>query len=85
MTSRVYNFSPGPAVLPIPVLEQIQRDMLALPGVGCSILEVSHRGPAFSDILARAKSDLKRLLGLSDRYRILFLQGGEIVHCGHNL
>jgi phosphoserine aminotransferase len=76
MTDRVYNFSPGPAVLPVPVLEQAQRDLLALPGAGASILEVSHRSKAFEGILADAKSRLKALLGIPDGYHILFLQGG---------
>ena len=76
MTDRVYNFSPGPAVLPVPVLEQAQRDLLALPGAGASILEVSHRSKAFEGILADAKSRLKALLGIPDNYQILFLQGG---------
>ena len=76
MTDRVYNFSPGPAVLPVPVLEQAQRDLLALPGAGASILEISHRSKAFEGILADAKSRLKALLGIPDGYQILFLQGG---------
>jgi phosphoserine aminotransferase len=76
MTDRVYNFSPGPAVLPMPVLEQAQRDLLALPGAGASILEISHRSKAFEGILADAKSRLKALLGIPDNYHILFLQGG---------
>lgn len=76
MTDRVYNFSPGPAVLPVPVLEQAQRDLLCLPGAGASILEVSHRSKAFEAILADAKSRLKGLLGIPDNYQILFLQGG---------
>lgn len=76
MTDRVYNFSPGPAALPVPVLEQVQRDLLALPGAGASILEISHRSKAFDEILADAKSRLKALLGIPDNYQILFLQGG---------
>ena len=77
MTDRVFNFSPGPAVLPLSVLQQVRQDMIALPGVGCSILEISHRGAAFLDILARAKADLVELLRIPDNYRILFLQGGS--------
>ena len=77
MTERVYNFSPGPAVLPLPVLEQAQRDLLALPGVGISILEISHRSKPFLDILAAAKQALKRLLAIPDNYQIVFLQGGS--------
>ena len=77
MTDRVYNFSPGPAVLPLPVLEHVRRDMISLPGVGCSILELGHRTAAFRDILARTKEDLIRLLGIPDNFRVLFLQGGS--------
>jgi phosphoserine aminotransferase len=74
--SRVYNFSSGPAVLPLPVLEEIQRDLLALPGVGMSILEISHRSAAFESILARAEADVRAVAGVPSNYKVLFLQGG---------
>jgi len=74
--SRVYNFSSGPAVLPVPVLEEIQRDMMALPGVGMSILEISHRSAAFEAILARAEADIRALAAIPSSYKVLFLQGG---------
>jgi len=61
---RVYNFSAGPAVLPVSVLEEIQRDLVALPGVGMSILEISHRSAPFEAILARAEADLRSLAGV---------------------
>ncbi len=77
MTERVYNFSPGPAVLPLPVLEQAQREMLALPGVGISVMEVSHRSKAFESVLNEAATLLRELLGISQDYSILFLQGGS--------
>lgn len=77
MTQRVYNFSAGPAVLPVPVLEEIQRDMLALPGAGASILEISHRSKAFGPIIAGAEENLRKLLAISDDYAVLFLQGGS--------
>ncbi|HKP85967.1 MAG TPA: 3-phosphoserine/phosphohydroxythreonine transaminase, partial [Blastocatellia bacterium] len=51
MTERIYNFSAGPAVLPLTVLEEAQRDFLALPGVGMSIVEISHRSKAFDEII----------------------------------
>ena len=78
MTSvnRVYNFSSGPAVLPVPVLEEIQRDMMALPSVGMSILEISHRSAAFESILARAEADVRSVAGIPGNYKVLFLQGG---------
>ena len=75
-TARVFNFGAGPAVLPLPVLEQVQRDLLALPGVGISILEVSHRSTAFESILAQAETDMRALAGIPSDYRVLFLQGG---------
>ena len=73
---RVYNFSAGPAVLPLPVLEEIQRDLVALPGVGMSILEISHRSRTFESILERAEADIRTLAGIPESYRVLFLQGG---------
>jgi phosphoserine aminotransferase len=76
MTDRVFNFSPGPAVLPLSVLENAQRDLLSLPGVGMSILEISHRSKAFDAILAEATQSLRDLLGVPEGYHILFLQGG---------
>lgn len=76
-TSRIFNFSSGPAVLPLPVLEQAQRDLVCLPGVGMSVLEISHRSQTFIDILEDAKARLKRLLGVPDNYQTLFLQGGS--------
>ncbi len=76
MEKRVYNFSPGPAVLPLPVLEAAQRDLLALPGVGISILEISHRSKTFIEIVEQAEANLRKLLAIPDGYRVLFLQGG---------
>lgn len=74
---RVYNFSAGPAVLPVPVLEQARDEMLSLPGVGASVLEVSHRSPAFLEIIEAAEANLRKLLDISDDYAVLFLQGGS--------
>ncbi len=75
-TARVFNFSSGPAVMPVSVLEQIQRDLVALPGVGMSILEVSHRSPIFEQVIAKAEADLRELAGIPANYKVLFLQGG---------
>ena len=75
-SERVFNFSAGPAVLPVPVLEQAQRDLVSLPGVGMSILEVSHRSKVFEDVLARAEADIRELAKVPSNYRVLFLQGG---------
>jgi phosphoserine aminotransferase len=77
LTERVFNFSPGPAVLPLPVLEQAQRELVCLPGYGMSILEMSHRADGFLEILANAKRLLKELLSIPDNYKIIFLQGGS--------
>lgn len=82
MTTRVYNFSPGPAVLPEPVLKRAQAELLALPNVGMSVLEVSHRGHEFGEILAATKANLRELLAIPDNYHILFLQGGGRLQFG---
>ena len=76
MTERIYNFSAGPAVLPLPVLEQVARDFVALPGVGMSIVEISHRSKAFDEIIQGAEADMRKLAGIPDNYHVLFLQGG---------
>ncbi len=73
---RVFNFAAGPAVMPLPVLEEIQRDLLALPDVGMSVLEISHRSKTFDEIIGRAESGLRDLLGIPSNYHVLFLQGG---------
>jgi phosphoserine aminotransferase len=76
MTERIFNFSAGPAVLPVPVLEEAQRDMVSLPGVGMSVMEISHRSKTFDEIIGRAGAGLRELLKVPDNYHILFLQGG---------
>jgi phosphoserine aminotransferase len=76
MTERIYNFSAGPAVLPEPVLKQAQQELFALPGVGMSVLEISHRSTAFERIINEAEADLRRLLAIPENYKVLFLQGG---------
>jgi phosphoserine aminotransferase len=75
-TTRVFNFAAGPAVLPVPVLEEVQRDLLSLPGVGMSILEISHRSKTFEAILAAAEADMRRIGNIPDTHKVLFLQGG---------
>jgi phosphoserine aminotransferase len=74
--NRVFNFAAGPAVLPLPVLEEIQRDLVSLPGVGMSILEISHRSDTFEAILAQAEADIRTLGNIPSNYKVLFLQGG---------
>jgi phosphoserine aminotransferase len=76
MTERIFNFSAGPAVLPVPVLEEAQRDLLSLPGVGMSVMEISHRSKTFDDIIAGAEAGMRELLSIPANYQILFLQGG---------
>jgi phosphoserine aminotransferase len=73
---RVFNFSPGPAVLPLEVLERARDEMLALPGVGSSVLEISHRSPAFDRILAETLQALRDLLGIDGDHEVVLLQGG---------
>jgi len=76
MTERIFNFSAGPAVLPVPVLEEAQRDMVSLPGVGMSVMEISHRSKTFDEIINRTEASLRDLLNIPSDYHILFLQGG---------
>src|SRR5205085_2918269 len=61
MTERIYNFSAGPAVLPRSVLEEVQRDFVALPGVGMSVVEISHRSKPFDEIIQGAEADMLKL------------------------
>ena len=75
-TARIHNFSAGPAVLPLPVLEEAQRDLISLPGVGMSVMEISHRSKTFQDLLSRAIEDIRALAGIPAHYKILLLQGG---------
>ena len=76
VADRVFNFSAGPAVLPLPVLEKAQDELLSLPGVGASVLEISHRSKAFDGILEKTLSNLKSLLGIGGDHEIVLLQGG---------
>jgi phosphoserine aminotransferase len=75
-SERIFNFSAGPAVLPLAVLEHAQRDLVSLPDVGMSILEVSHRSKVFEGVLAQAEADIRQLANVPANYRVLFLQGG---------
>jgi phosphoserine aminotransferase len=75
-TTRIFNFSAGPAILPVPVLEEAQRDLVSLPGVGMSVMEISHRSKTFEDILNTAIADMRALAGIPSNYKVLLLQGG---------
>lgn len=76
MTERVFNFAAGPATLPVPVLQEAQRDLVSLPGTGMSLLEMSHRSKPVQEVIAGAEEDIRKLAAIPDNYRILFLQGG---------
>jgi phosphoserine aminotransferase len=76
MAKRIFNFNAGPAALPLPVLEEIQQELLDFRGTGMSILEMSHRSKPFESVLDDTIVRTKRLLKLDDRYHVLFLQGG---------
>lgn len=74
--SRVFNFSAGPAMLPQAVLEKAQQEILDWQGSGMSVMEMSHRGKEFMSIATQAETDLRELMGITDDYAVLFLQGG---------
>jgi phosphoserine aminotransferase len=76
--TRVFNFSPGPATLPEPVLRKAAEEMLDWRGSGMSVMEMSHRGKEFISIHAEAESLLRELLGVPANYKVLFMQGGAI-------
>lgn len=76
MTERIFNFSAGPAVLPLPVLEQAQAELLNFENCGMSVMEMSHRSKTFEQILNRAETGLRQNLAIPDEYAVLFLQGG---------
>ncbi len=76
MGKRIYNFNPGPAALPLQVLEEIQAEFLDFKGSGMSITEVSHRSDLFDEVINNAKLRIKRLLELNEDHEVLFLQGG---------
>ena len=74
--SRVYNFSAGPAVLPESVLREAADEMLDYRGTGMSVMEMSHRSPAYQAIIDAAEEDLRDLMGIPENYKVLFMQGG---------
>jgi phosphoserine aminotransferase len=78
MTTQVFNFSAGPAVLPKEVLQQAASEMLDWHGSGMSVMEMSHRGPEFISIYKQAEADLRELLAVPPNYKILFMQGGGL-------
>lgn len=75
---QIFNFSAGPAVLPKPVLQRAQAEMLDWHGSGMSVMEMSHRGKEFTSILEKTEADLRTLMAIPSHYKVLFLQGGAI-------
>jgi hypothetical protein len=73
---RVYNFSPGPSVLPLPVLEKAAAEMTDTNGTGQSVMEMSHRSKDFRPIIEKAEALFRELMGIPSNYKVLFLQGG---------
>jgi phosphoserine aminotransferase len=73
---RVFNFAPGPAALPLAVLEQVRDELTDWHGSGMSVMEISHRSKAFIEVAAKAEQDLRDLLAVPSHYKMLFLQGG---------
>ena len=74
--NRVYNFSAGPSMLPLPVLEKAQKELVCYGDTGMSVMEMSHRSKAFDDIIKQAEADIRELMNIPDNYKVLFLQGG---------
>ncbi|MBQ8002709.1 MAG: 3-phosphoserine/phosphohydroxythreonine transaminase [Clostridia bacterium] len=73
---RVYNFSAGPSQLPLPVLEEAQRDMINYKGTGMSVMEMSHRSKDYEGIIYGAEALIRELMNIPDSYEVMFLQGG---------
>jgi phosphoserine aminotransferase len=74
--NRVFNFSAGPSMLPLPVLEAAKEDLLDYKGSGMSVMEMSHRSPVYDEIIKNAEAKLRLLMNIPDNYKVLFLQGG---------
>ncbi|HAL31574.1 MAG TPA: 3-phosphoserine/phosphohydroxythreonine aminotransferase, partial [Lachnospiraceae bacterium] len=74
--SRVYNFSAGPSMLPVEVLETAKEQMLDYNGSGQSVMEMSHRSKVYDEIIKTAEADFRSIAGVPDNYKVLFLQGG---------
>ena len=74
--NRVYNFSAGPSMLPLPVLEKAQSELVCYGDTGMSVMEMSHRSKMYEGIIAKAEADLRTLMHIPENYKVLFLQGG---------
>ena len=73
---RVFNFAPGPSMLPLPVLEQVQKELLCYGSTGMSVMEMSHRSSMYLDIFNQTIADLREVMAIPDHYRVIFPQGG---------
>ena len=73
---RVYNFSAGPSMLPLPVLEKAASEMICYQDSGMSVMEMSHRSPVYEEIITAAEALLRKVMSIPDNYKVLFLQGG---------
>src|SRR3990172_11030222 len=82
MSERIYNFGAGPAVLPEPVLKAAQRDIWNIAGSGIGILEHSHRGKVFEQVIDEAEHACREIADIPSNYRVLFLQGGASLQFG---
>ena len=76
LMERLFNFSAGPAALPLSVLEEAQRDLLCYPGAGCSVMEMSHRSRPYEEIIEETEATLRRIMNIPDDYAVVFCQGG---------
>ncbi|MBQ5833621.1 MAG: aminotransferase class V-fold PLP-dependent enzyme, partial [Clostridia bacterium] len=74
--NRIYNFSAGPSMLPLPVLEKAAAELVLYGESGMSVMEMSHRSPEYEAIIQDAEAMLRRLMNIPDNYKVLFLQGG---------
>ena len=74
--NRVYNFSAGPSMLPLSVLEKAQKDLICYGDSGMSVMEMSHRSPVYEEIIKDAEAKLRAVMSIPDNYKVLFLQGG---------
>lgn len=73
---RIYNFSAGPSMLPLPVLEEAQKDLINYKGTGMSVMEMSHRSKAYDEIIVSAEAQLRKVMAIPDNYKVIFMQGG---------
>ena len=73
---RVYNFAPGPSMLPLPVLKKVQEELLCYGSTGMSVMEMSHRSRMYLDIFEQTVADLREVMGVPQGYKIMFVQGG---------